>query len=147
MLPLKSVAQDKKKRMPPLRLPTPTSTDTTDITSFASDWPTTMVVLVECSNGSLCTPSDSVSTPVSRCSRMLLEDTSRQTSIIYMSSLLCIMRGADLHMAQRMPLPLTVSCSSKIQIGFSFLLLVHPGSPGQRAVKWVCVCVCTMQGI
>jgi len=145
MLPLKSVAQDKKKRMPPLRLPTPTSTDTTDITSFASDWPTTMVVLVECSNGSLCTLPDSVSTSVSRCSRMLLADTSRQTSIIYMSSLLCIMRGADLHMAQRMPLPLTVSCSSKIQIGFSFLVLVHPGSPGQRAVKWVCVC--TMQGI
>jgi len=27
-------------------------------------------------------------------------------------------RGADLHMAQLMPLPLTVSCFSKIQIGF-----------------------------
>ena len=26
-------------------------------------------------------------------------------------------RGADLHMAQLMPLPLTVSCFSKIQIG------------------------------
>jgi len=40
-----------------------------------------------------------------------------------------------------MPLPLTVSCSSKIQIGFTFLVLAHPGSPGQKAVKQVCVCV------
>ena len=49
-------------------------------------------------------------------------------------------RDADLHMAQLMPLPLTVSCFSKIQIGFTFLVLVHLGSPGQRAVKRVCVC-------
>ena len=47
-------------------------------------------------------------------------------------------QGADLHIAQLMPLPLTVSCFSKIQIGFSFLLLAHPGSPGQRAIS-VCV--------
>ena len=40
-------------------------------------------------------------------------------------------------MAQLMPLPLTVSCFSKIQIGFTFLVLAHPGSPGQRAVKRV----------
>ena len=51
-------------------------------------------------------------------------------------------RGADLHMAQLMPLPLTVSCFSKIQIGFTFLVPAHPGSPGHRAVKRVCVCVC-----
>jgi len=44
-------------------------------------------------------------------------------------------------MAQRMPLPLTVSCFSKIQIGFSFLVPAHLGSPGQTAVKRVCVCV------
>ena len=50
-------------------------------------------------------------------------------------------RGADVHMAQLMPLPLTVSCSSKIQIGFTFLVLAHPGSPRQSAVKRVCVCV------
>jgi len=50
-------------------------------------------------------------------------------------------RGADLHTPQLMPLPLTVSCSSKIQIGFTFLVPAHPGSPGQRAVKRVCVCV------
>jgi len=51
----------------------------------------------------------------------------------------CLMRGADLHIAQLIPLPLTVSCSSKIQIGFTFLVPAHPGSPGQRAVKCVCV--------
>jgi len=39
--------------------------------------------------------------------------------------------GADLHMAQLMPLPLTLSCFSKIQIGFTFLVLANPGSPGQ----------------
>ena len=49
-------------------------------------------------------------------------------------------RGADLHMAQLMPLPLTVSRFSKTQIGFTFLVPAYPGSPGQRAVKWVCVC-------
>ena len=55
---------------------------------------------------------------------------------------ICLERGADLHMAQLMPLPLTVSCSSKIQIGFTFLVPAHPGRPGQRAVKrGVCVCV------
>ena len=40
--------------------------------------------------------------------------------------------------AQLMPLPPTVSCFSKIQIGFTFLVLAHLGSPGQRAVKRVC---------
>ena len=48
-------------------------------------------------------------------------------------------QGADLHMAQLIPLPLTVSCFSKMQIGFAFLV---PGSPRKRAVKRVCVCVC-----
>ena len=40
--------------------------------------------------------------------------------------------------AQLMPMPLTVSCFSKIQTGFTFLVPAHPGSPGKRAVKWVC---------
>ena len=46
-------------------------------------------------------------------------------------------------MSQLMPLPLppTVSCFSKIQIGFTFLVPAHLGSPGKRAVKRVCVCV------
>ena len=52
---------------------------------------------------------------------------------------ICLERGADLHMAQLMPLPLTVSCFSKILIGFIFLVPVHPGSPGQSAIKRVCV--------
>jgi len=46
------------------------------------------------------------------------------------------------HTAQLMPLPLTVSCFSKIRIGFTFLVSAHPGSPAQRAVKRACVCVC-----
>ena len=54
---------------------------------------------------------------------------------------ICLEQGADLHMAQLMPLPLTVSCFSKIQIGFAFLVPAHTGSPGQRAVKQVCVCL------
>jgi len=37
---------------------------------------------------------------------------------------------------------LTVTCFSKIQTGFTFLVPAHPGSPGQRAIKQVCVCVC-----
>ena len=51
---------------------------------------------------------------------------------------ICLERGADLHMAQLMPLPLTVS---KIQIGFTFLVSAHLGSPGKRAVKRVYVCM------
>ena len=51
---------------------------------------------------------------------------------------ICLERGADLHTAQLMPLPLTVSCFSKIQIGSTFLVPAHPGRPGKRAVKRVC---------
>jgi len=53
---------------------------------------------------------------------------------------ICLERGADLHMAQWMPLPLTVSCISKIQTGFTFLVPAHLGNPGKRAIKRVCVC-------
>ena len=53
---------------------------------------------------------------------------------------LCLERTADLHTAQLMPLPLTVSCFSKIQIGFTFLVRAHPGSPRKRAVKRVRGC-------
>ena len=62
---------------------------------------------------------------------------------------ICLERGADLHMAQLIPLSLTVSCFSKIQIGFTFLVPAYPGSLRNRAVKrtyyvraCVCVCVC-----
>jgi len=41
-------------------------------------------------------------------------------------------RGAELHMAQMMSLPLTVSCFSKIQIGFAFLVPAHPDSPRKK---------------
>ena len=44
----------------------------------------------------------------------------------------CLEQDADLHMAQLMPLLL---------IGFTYLVPAHPGSPGKRAVKRVCVCV------
>ena len=53
---------------------------------------------------------------------------------------ICLERGADLHMAQLMPLPLTVSCFSKIQIGFTFLVPAHPGSPRTKGrITGVCV--------
>ena len=54
---------------------------------------------------------------------------------------ICLERGADLHTARLTPLPLTVSCFSKIQIGFTFLVLAHLGSPGKGLLNG-CVCVC-----
>ena len=56
---------------------------------------------------------------------------------------ICLEQSADLHIAQLMPLLLTVSYFSKIQIGFTFLVPAHLGSPGKRAVKRMCVCVIT----
>ena len=52
---------------------------------------------------------------------------------------ICLERYADLHTAQLMPLPLTVSCFSNIQIGFTFLLPADLGSPGKGPLN-VCVC-------
>ena len=52
---------------------------------------------------------------------------------------ICLQRGADLHMAQLIPLPLTVSCFSKIQIGLTFLVPAHLGSPGKGPLNG-CVC-------
>jgi len=60
---------------------------------------------------------------------------------------ICLEQGADLHMAQLMPLPLTVSCFIKIQIDITFLVLAYLLRPGKRAVirvrvrARVCVCV------
>ena len=48
---------------------------------------------------------------------------------------ICLERGADLHMAQLVPLPLTVSCFSNIQIGFTFLVPAHLGSPGKKPLN------------
>jgi len=53
------------------------------------------------------------------------------------SRILRLYISSDLHMAQLIPLPLTVSCSSKIQIGFTFLVPAYPGCPGKEAVKWL----------
>jgi len=53
---------------------------------------------------------------------------------------ICLEQGADLPMAQLMPLPLTVFCFSKIQIGIAFLVPAYPGSPGKWTVKTgVCI--------
>ena len=54
---------------------------------------------------------------------------------------ICLERGAELHMAQLMPLLLTISCFSKLQMGFTFLVPAYLGSPGQRTVKRMCVCI------
>jgi len=51
---------------------------------------------------------------------------------------ICLERGADLQAYG--PADATVSCFSKIQIGFTFLVLAYLGSPGKRAVKRLCVC-------
>jgi len=57
---------------------------------------------------------------------------------------ICLERGADLHVAQLMPLPLTVSCFSKIQIGFTFLVPADLGSPDKGPLNGrVCVRVCS----
>jgi len=53
---------------------------------------------------------------------------------------ICLERGADLHMAQLMPLPLTVSCFSKNQIVFTFLVPAHLGIPGKSASEVTTLC-------
>ena len=53
---------------------------------------------------------------------------------------ICLERGVDLHMAQLMPLPLIVSCFSKMQIGFTFLVPASPGSHGKGPLN-VRMCV------
>ena len=52
---------------------------------------------------------------------------------------ICLERGANLHMAQLMPLPLTVSCFSKIKIGFTFLVPAHLVVPEKGRETGVCV--------
>jgi len=54
---------------------------------------------------------------------------------------ICLERDADLHMAQLMPLPLTVYGFSKIQIGFTFLVPAYRVVPEKGPLN-VCVCVC-----
>ena len=59
---------------------------------------------------------------------------------------ICLERDADLHMAQLMLLPLTVSCFSKIQIGFTFLVPAHPGSPQKEPLNG-CVYVLNVHSV
>jgi len=61
----------------------------------------------------------------------------KKTDYLGAGMVICLERGADLHMTQLMLLPLTASCFSIIQIGFTFLVPAHPGSAGQRAVEGV----------
>jgi len=49
----------------------------------------------------------------------------------------CLGQGTDLHMAQLMPLPLTISCFSKSRLVLPFWCWTK----SKRAVKWLCVCV------
>jgi len=65
----------------------------------------------------------------------------KKTEVLGAGVVILLGLGADLHMAQLMPLTLTVSCFGKIQIAFTFLVPAHPCGPGKRAVKRVCVCV------
>jgi len=63
--------------------------------------------------------------------------------------LLAWLSGASCRLAyaQLMPLPFTVSCFSKIQVGLTFLVPAHLGSPRKRAVKCVCVCIYNADGV
>jgi len=59
---------------------------------------------------------------------------------------ICLRRGAYL-----IPLPLTLSCFSEIQLGFTFLLSAHPDNPaqspeGRKTDACVCACVCVVEG-
>ena len=44
-------------------------------------------------------------------------------------------RASDLHMVQLMPCHPIISCFTKIQTGLTFLVLAHPGRPGNEAIK------------
>jgi len=67
---------------------------------------------------------------------------------------MCPGQDADLHMAQLMPLPLTISCSSKFRLvlpsWFTFLVPAHRVvmdkiQEGCKMVVCVCVCVVLKQ--
>ena len=63
---------------------------------------------------------------------------------------ICLGGGADLHMAQLMPLShYCISCSSKSRLvsGFTFLVLAHPGSLGQNVQSCKMVVVVVMSCI
>ena len=62
---------------------------------------------------------------------------------------MCLCQGADLHMAPLMPLPLTISCSSKSRLVLPSWFYLSGAcrmvpEKSKRAVKWLsaCECVC-----
>jgi len=65
----------------------------------------------------------------------------------------CLGWGADLHIVQHMPLPLTISCSSKSRLALTFLVLpfwylltrVVPDIFQKSSKTVVCVCVCVVR--
>jgi len=69
-----------------------------------------------------------------------------------LTAMLQLGQGADLHMAQLMPLPLTISCYSKSRLVFTFLVLpfwcrltrVVPYKIQEGHKMVVCVCVCAV---
>jgi len=78
---------------------------------------------------------------------MLIDSDVLKTEWWSIGEVICLGRSADLHMAQLMPLPLTVSCFSKIQIGFTFPVPAYLANPGQspegrKRIVCVCLCVC-----
>jgi len=56
----------------------------------------------------------------------------------------CLERDADLHMAQLMPLPLTVSWFSKIQIGLPFWYRLTQVVPEEEPLNGCVLCVCVL---
>jgi len=69
----------------------------------------------------------------------------KKTELWGAGMVICLERGAELHIAQLMPLPLTVSCISKIQIGFTFPVPAHLGSPGKGPLILTDVVVVVVQ--
>ena len=90
-----------------------------------SDWPFVCAYDVMCACVPLCRHS-LTSLPLTSSLYILSSNESEWWGA---GMVICLERVADLHMAQLMPVPLTVSCFSKIQIGFTFLVPAYPGSP------------------
>ena len=92
-----------------------------------------------------------------RCIHIIIWSRCSMNSFTAFSALMLLVGRQEGHLACKkqsggvlawlLPLPLTVSCFSKIQIGFTFLVLAHLGSLGQRAVKRVCVFVCILRNV
>jgi len=59
----------------------------------------------------------------------------RQECQLGAGMVICLERGADLHLVHMIPSPPALSCLSEIQIGFTFVLLSYPGSSRQKMPK------------